>query len=67
MTIKETFPFDICESCPDCILDVDEHVLTANGVMQTREITVGCKNGSLCTRMHSRIHKALMDEEEYNA
>ena len=63
MTIKETFPFDICESCPDCILDVDEHVITANGTLQTREITVGCKNGSLCTRMHSRIYKEIRNNE----
>lgn len=63
MTIKETFPFDICESCPDCILDVDEHVLTANWTIQTREITVGCKNGSLCTRMHSRIYKEIRNNE----
>ena len=66
MTIKETFPFDLCERCPDCILDVYEHVLTANGAVQTREITVGCKNGSLCTRMHSRIHKEYEQEKSRN-
>lgn len=57
MTIKETFPFDSCERCPDCILDVETISHYGNGALQGREISVGCKNGSLCVRQYNRLKK----------
>ena len=54
MEIVKNFPFDVCESCCECVLDVENQVLfftDIKGDKCQRIITVGCKNESLCKRL----------------
>lgn len=58
MKIEKDLPFDICESCCECILDVNERILfSAEGNCQ-RTITVGCKNEGVCRNLKERLNNA---------
>lgn len=58
MTIEKDLPFDICESCSECILDVNEQILFSYGESCQRVVKVGCKNANLC--------KVLRKKQEEN-
>ena len=51
MKLVKNFPFYVCESCCDCVLDVEDQVLFFTDNKCERVITVGCKNESLCKRL----------------
>ena len=54
MTIKKDLPFDLCESCEHFVLDVDEQVLSVDGMIFTRCLMVKCKNEWLCKQLAER-------------
>lgn len=56
MDITKRFPFGHCETCPECVLDVNEKTLYSSGDYEYRELIVGCKNESLCRRLEERIN-----------
>lgn len=51
MKIIQDFPFSHCDSCPECILDVEHTTLFGDNQIVTRQITVSCKNADLCRRL----------------
>lgn len=53
MKIEKNLPFDVCESCEDCVLDVEEQILFGEKFIE-RVITVGCKNAKLCKRLKQK-------------
>ena len=57
MKIVTNLPFDICETCEECVLDVDEQVLFFGFDRAERVITVGCKNEKLCKRLKENMEK----------
>lgn len=57
MTIEKDFPFDVCETCCECVLNVEKKVLFANGDICQTVITVSCKNKELCKRLRG-LHDA---------
>lgn len=59
MDIRKSFPFESCDSCPECLIDVDDKVLFFSGESSQRVITVSCKNEPLCRRL-----KSFHDEEK---
>lgn len=61
MDITKRFPFGYCETCPECILDVEEKVLYSSDHYQFRELIVGCKNESLCRRLEERRNAKAED------
>ena len=60
MTIEKTFPFESCESCCECILDVNEQNLFSYEGKCQKIIEVGCKNSMIC----KRLKKQLEEEHE---
>ena len=60
MKIEKNLPFDICESCEDCVLDVEEQILYAEKFIE-RIICVGCKNERLCKRLKQKGEKENED------
>lgn len=54
MTINQIFPFKDCESCPDCVLDVETKVIFGDEAVAVRELYVGCRNSGLCQRQRER-------------
>lgn len=54
MEIKKKLPFESCENCEECILDVNEQILFAYDHSCQRVITVGCKNENLCKRLKEK-------------
>lgn len=53
--IRETFPYEHCERCPDCRLDVNQEMVFGDGGIVTRELTVGCKHEWLCRQLSERL------------
>lgn len=51
MRIDTNFPFKHCDSCPECILDIEHTTLFGDNQIVTRQITVRCKNDALCRRL----------------
>ena len=51
MRIDTNFPFKHCDSCPECILDIEHTTLFGDNQIVTRQITVRCKNADLCRRL----------------
>ena len=51
MEIRKQFPFDLCESCEECVLDVEEQIIYGDCSSCARIITVGCKNERLCRKL----------------
>ena len=51
MQIDTIFPFKHCDSCPECILDIENTTLFGGNQIVTRQITVRCKNEDLCRRL----------------
>ena len=58
MKIEKNLPFESCENCCECILDVNEQILFSYGKNCQRIVKVGCKNATLCKRL-----KKNMEEE----
>ena len=58
MEIRKDFPFDLCETCGECILDVEDKVLFFQGDSYQRVITVSCKNEPLCRRLKEKVNNA---------
>ena len=54
MEITKNFPFPHCETCPECVLDVNEKRLYSSGNYEFRELIVGCKNAQLCQRLEEQ-------------
>lgn len=55
MKIETRFPFDICDSCKECILDVSEELLFSRNNITERVITVGCRNKDLCEWVKNNV------------
>lgn len=55
MKIKQDFPFDFCESCNECVLNVTDNTLYADNTIVIREITISCRNEAVC----KNIKKAM--------
>ena len=55
MRIEQDLPFDICETCCECVLDVNEQILFANDGNCHRVIRVGCKNEGVCRNLKERL------------
>lgn len=51
MKIEKNLPFESCDSCDQCVLDVNEQILFYGGGFGERIVTVGCKNERLCKRL----------------
>lgn len=51
MKIEKSLPFESCDSCDECVLDVNEQILFYGGGFGERIVTVGCKNERLCKRL----------------
>ena len=62
MDIRQSFPYKNCESCPECILDVESTVVYAENGIITRFITVSCKNETLCRRLENSRRESKTDE-----
>ena len=58
MKIEKNLPFDICESCCECVLDVNEQILFSHGENCQRIVTVGCKNERLCRKLKEKSDDA---------
>lgn len=54
MTINTDFPFKHCESCEECVIDVEEQIIFANDGFLTRKLMVRCKNDALCKRLEEQ-------------
>lgn len=63
MKIIQDFPFSHCDSCPECVLDVEEQVLFADNGFLERNITVRCKNDALCRRLEE-VRNAERDRSD---
>lgn len=59
MRIEKSLPFESCDGCDQCILDVNEQILFYGGGFGEWIVTVGCKNEKLCKRL-----KKKMEEEQ---
>ena len=57
MRIEENLPFDICDSCTEFILDVDEQVLFYGMNGSERVITVKCKHAGKCKRLIKNLER----------
>lgn len=57
MRIENDMPFEDCESCTDCVLNVDEQILFSSEKAMERVIFVGCKNERLCRHLRESIEK----------
>ena len=55
MKIIQDFPFNICEKCTECLLDVRDNTLYADNRTVTREITVSCRNEWLCKQIREQL------------
>ena len=55
MEIKKDLPFESCENCCECILDVNEQTLFAYGQSCQKVIRIGCKNEKLCKRLKEKM------------
>lgn len=55
MTIEKNFPFEMCESCPECVLDVNERVLFSYDEECRRVVTVGCKHSQKCLALKQNL------------
>ena len=55
MTIKTEFPFDSCQSCDQCVLDVTERNAYSFGEIVERKIIIGCRNTNLCLKQYKKF------------
>ena len=55
MTIKQYLPFDVCNKCPEFILDVSEQVLFHGLAGTERVLTVRCKNAGKCKQLKKNL------------
>ena len=51
MKIEKSLPFESCDSCDECVLDVNKQILFYGGGFGEMIVTVGCKNERLCKRL----------------
>ena len=49
MRIEQDFPFDICETCCECVLDVEEKVLFSDNDICQKSLLFGARMMS-CAR-----------------
>ena len=54
MKIEKDLPFDFCDTCSECILDVNEQILFSYGESCQRIVRVGCKNAKLCQKLKEK-------------
>lgn len=55
MKIRQDFPYEHCETCPDCILSVDKKTLYGDDNIVTVELTVTCEHEMLCRQLAERL------------
>lgn len=66
MRIVQDFPFPHCDSCPECILDVEHTTIFCDNHIVTNQINVGCKNAKLCKRLEDRnAERNCADTDKY--
>ena len=63
MTIKTEFPFDSCQSCDQCVLDVTERNAYSFGEIVERKIIIGCRNTNLCMKQYKKFEKESRNNE----
>jgi len=68
MNIYTNFPFECCDSCQECILQVDVHDAYNNNKFVHKVMDVGCKNASLCMRLEkmNNERKAKVESDNGN-
>jgi hypothetical protein len=51
MKIIQDFPFQHCDSCPECVLNVNQTTIFGDDSVITNQINVSCRNAELCKRL----------------
>ena len=67
MKIEKNLPFEMCESCCECILDVQEKMMFSDFCSCQMVVVVGCKNERLCRMLkekHNEQNRRIEKESD---